>query len=138
MNARVDLELDTVFVRTRADLEATDGGGRALAELFHGNSRYIAMAWRSACDRATAGNKARPIELAKQLVERRKVQTEEEIRSRMEAFQDSAAGSRYSNRGNAQDGGGIKEPPAIPDNGKGSQPPVPPAAGSFNCCGVGR
>ena len=127
VNARVDLELDTVFVRTRADLEATDGGGRALAELFHGNSRYIAMAWRSACERATAGNKARPIELAEQLAERRKAQTAEEIRSRAEAFRDSAAGSRHSNRGNAQDGGGTKEPPAIPDNGKGSQPPVPPA-----------
>ena len=124
VNARVDLELDTVFVRTRADLEATDSGGRALAELFHGNSRNIAMAWRAACDRAAAGNTARPLELAEQLAERRQAKTEEEIRSRTEAFRESAAERRRSDHGTAQDGGGIKEPPAIPANGKGSQPPI--------------
>ena len=126
VSARVDLELETVFVRTDADLKATDGGGRALAELFQGNSRNIAMAWRVACDRAEAGGTARPVELAKQLAERRQAQTEEEIRSRTEAFRDSAAARRLSNRGNAQDGGANKELPEVPANGQRSQTLVPP------------
>ena len=126
VNARVDLELEIVFVRTDADLRATDGGGRALAELFHGNSRNIAMAWRAACDRAEAGRTARPVELAKQLAERRQAQTEEEIRSRTEAFRDNTAARRQSNRGKAQDGGTNKELPEVPVNGKRSQTPVPP------------
>lgn len=126
VNARVDLELETVFVRTDADLKATDGGGRALAELFQGNSRNIAMAWRAACDRAEAGRTARPVELAKQLAERRQAQTEEDIRSRTEAFRDSAAARRRTNHSKAQDGGANKELLEVPVNEKRSQTPVPP------------
>ena len=84
------------------------------------------MAWRAACDRAEAGRTARPVELAKQLAERRQAQTEEEIRSRTEAFRDNTAARRQSNHGKAQDGGTNKELPEVPVNGKRSQTPVPP------------
>ena len=126
VNARVDLELETVFVRSDADLKATDGGGRALAELFQGNSRNIAMAWRVACDRTEAGRTARPVELAKQRAERRKAQTEEEIRSRTEAFRASAAARRHINRGYAQDGGANKGLPEVFVNEMRNQTPVQP------------
>ena len=128
VTARFDLSKESVFVRSRADLTAADGGGRALAELFRGDSRHIAMVWRVACDRAEAGRKDRPLELAGQWAERRRAKNEEEIRSRTEAFRDNTASRHKGNRGPVPNSTGTGEHPAIPENGGGNQAPVLPVA----------
>ena len=114
VRAKVDTEKKTVFVRNKFDLSTMDGAGRALAELFGGEPRRIAMAWRIACDRADAGREASPLELAEELAERQQTENEEAIRKRTEALSEAIALRRRGHRTQSRDGNegsGLRESP---------------------------
>ena len=97
INARVDVDYRTVFVRSPSILPRVDGGGRALAAMFEGNSRRLALAWRAACDRAEEGIEPRNIELAKQRDERHLEKNEQEINNRTSAFRERTAANAGAN-----------------------------------------
>ncbi len=104
IRAKVDLEKKSVFVRARPDLSTMDGAGRALAELFRGEPRRIAMAWRIACDRADAGREASPLELAEEWAGRQQAENEEAIRKRTETLSEAIAARHQGNRTQARNG----------------------------------
>ena len=126
VRAKVDAERKMVFVRNRFDLSTMDGTGRALAELFGGEPRRIAMAWRIACDRADAGREASPLELAEEWAGRQQSENEEAIRKRTEALSEAITIRRQGNRTQARNGNegfGLQESPA---DGAEKKPPAPP------------
>ena len=86
--AKVDRDRGVVFVQDPAELTRVDSGGRAIATLFEGDSRQLALAWRAACDRAESGRHARLIELAEQRSKREQDQTESDIARRMAEFRE--------------------------------------------------
>ena len=89
--ANVDVDRGAVFVKSPLELPRVDGGGRALATLFGGDSRRLAQAWRAAWDRAEAGREAQLIELAEQRSEREQEQVELDIARRTAAFKQGVA-----------------------------------------------
>ena len=91
IDAKVDDARASMFIKDPSVLPRVTGGGRALAELFEGNARRIAQAWRAACDQAEEGIEARRLELAQQRDERDRARREQEISSRTSAFQDRTA-----------------------------------------------
>ena len=91
IDAKVDSALDCMFVRRSSMLPRVDGGGRALATLFGGNTRRLAQAWRAACDRAEEGIEARRVELALQRDERDRARMEQEIGNRTASFRENTA-----------------------------------------------
>ena len=91
IGARVDIAGGTMFVRNPSLLPRVEGGGRALAKLFEGNSRRLALAWRGACDLAEEGIEARNVELAKQRDERDRGKIEQEISNRTSVFREKTA-----------------------------------------------
>ena len=91
IDAIVDAALGSTFIRHSAVLPRVDGGGRALAALFEGNTRRLAQAWRAACDQAEAGIEARRVELARQRDERERAHVEQEIKSRTSSFREATA-----------------------------------------------
>ena len=97
VDARVDMTCGTMFVRNPSLVPRVEGGGRALAKLFEGNSRRLALAWRGACDMAEAGIEARKVELAKQRDERDREKTEQEISDRTSAFRERTAANAGAN-----------------------------------------
>ena len=80
--AKVDSHLGIVFVQSPEQLSRVDSGGRAIATLFEGDPRLVALAWRAACDRAESGRQARSIELAEQRSKREQDKMESEIAAR--------------------------------------------------------
>ena len=111
IDAKVDAILGTMFISRSSVLSRVDGGGRALAALFEGNTRRLAQAWRAACDQAEEGIEARRVELAGQRDKRDRAQMEQEIDSRTSSFREvtaanaGAAGrSAPSSTGGAQRG----------------------------------
>ena len=82
VDARVDEAHGSMFVSRPSLLPRVDGGGRALAALFEGNTRRLAQAWRAACDRAEEGIEARNVQLAHLRDEHDRAHMEQEISSR--------------------------------------------------------
>ncbi len=80
--AKVDSDRGIVFVQSPEQLSRVDSGGRAIATLFEGDSRQVALAWRAACDRAESGRQARYIELAEQRSKREQDKMESQIAAR--------------------------------------------------------
>ena len=82
-----------------------DSGGRAIASLFEGEPRLLALAWRAACDRAEFGHQARHIELADQRAKREQEQIELDIEARTAEVREqiaAAQGSQDRSRGSRQ------------------------------------
>ena len=109
IDAKVDAALGSMFISRSSILPRVDGGGRALAELFEGNTRRLAQAWRAACDKAEEGIEAHRIELARQRDERDRSLMEQEIESRTSSFREvtaanagAAGGPATSSRGSIQ------------------------------------
>ena len=71
-----------MFVQSTEQLSRVDSGGRAIATLFEGDPRLVALAWMAACDRAESGRQARSIELAEQRSKREQDKIESEIAAR--------------------------------------------------------
>ena len=86
--AKVDKDRGVVFVQNPAELTRVDSGGRAIATLFEGDPRQLALVWRAACDRAESGRQARLIELAEQRSKREQDQTESDIARRIAEFRE--------------------------------------------------
>ena len=82
VDAKVDITQGEVFVRAPLTLPRVDIGGRALAEVFEGNPRRLAQAWRAACDKAEDGLKAQRVVLAQQRAEQIKAQNEKDLERR--------------------------------------------------------
>ena len=80
--AKVDSDRGVVFVQSTEQLSHVDSGGRAIATLFEGDPRLVALFWMAACDRAESGRQARSIELAEQRSKREQDKTESEIAAR--------------------------------------------------------
>ena len=97
VDARVDMTCGTMFVRHSSLVPRVEGGGRALAKLFEGNSRRLALAWRGACDLAEEGIEARNIELANQRDERDREKTEQRISNRTSAFRERTSANVGAN-----------------------------------------
>ena len=97
--AKLDTDQGRMFVRHPLALARVDSGGRALAEVFDGNSRRLAHAWRAACDKAEDGLEARRIVLAKQRADQLREQNEKELEVRVTEFQKLTAGKRRSSAG---------------------------------------
>ena len=91
VDAKMEVAHRCMFIRWPSVLPRVDGGGRALAALFEGNTRRLAQAWRAACDQAEEGIEADRIELAQQRVERDRAQTEMEISRRTSALRELTA-----------------------------------------------
>ena len=93
--AKVDTAHGSMFINGLSTLPRVDGGGRALAALFEGNTRRLAQAWRAACDQAEEGIEARRVELAQKRDERARERIEKEISKRTDSFREhtSANGS---------------------------------------------
>ena len=70
INAKIDCSCATLFVAGRDVLARVDGGGRALAALFEGNTRHVAQAWLAACNQAEEGLRPQTLELASDRTER--------------------------------------------------------------------
>ena len=98
VDAKVDAALGSIFISRSSVLPRVDGGGRALAALFEGNTRRLAHAWRAACDQAEAGIEARRIELARERDERERAHVELEIESRTSTFREDTAATRGAGR----------------------------------------
>ena len=126
VRAKVDAGTKTVFVRNKSDLSTMDGTGRALAELFGGEPRRIAMAWRIACDRADAGREASPLELAEEWAGRQQAENEEAIRNRTEALSEAIAVRRRGGGTQARNGNGGSVPQKSFSEGAENESPAPP------------
>ena len=113
--AQVDSRQCTVLVSSPSELSRVDGGGRALATLFAGDPRRLAQAWRAACDRAEAGDEARPLELAEQRARRDMEQNESETESRRDAFRERTAAKHRGSRGRSVN---PSTPTRLPSNGR--------------------
>ena len=94
VNAKVDTTRAAVFVKEPAALAHMDGGGRALAALFEGNARHVALAWLAACNLAEDGIRARGVELARERAEREEAELNTD--SRLAAFRERTASKRRS------------------------------------------
>ena len=81
--AKVDSDRRVVFIQNPAELSRVDSGGRAIAALFHGDQRHLALAWLAACHRALSGREARLIQLAEERGRREEEQTESDIATQM-------------------------------------------------------
>ncbi len=92
--AKVDRDRGVVFVQSPEELSRVDSGGRAIATLFEGNPRLIALAWRAACDRAESGRQARSIELAEQRSKREQDQMESKIAARTTEIRERIAATQ--------------------------------------------
>lgn len=88
IDAKIDLAWRTMFISRTSVLPRVEGGGRALAALFEGNTRLLAQAWRAACDQAEAGIEARRVELARDRDERDRTLMEQEINRRTSSFRE--------------------------------------------------
>ena len=94
VDANVDAAHGSVFISRSSVLPRVDGGGRAIAALFEGNTRRLAQAWRAACDQAEAGIEACRVELARQRDARDRAHLEQEIKSRTSSFQEVTEGKK--------------------------------------------
>ena len=92
--AKVDRDQGTVFVQSPEELSRVDSGGRAIANLFEGDTRLLAQAWRAACDRAESGRQSRLIELAAQRAKREQERTESEIATRTTEVREQIAAAQ--------------------------------------------
>ena len=100
VHVKVDLARQKVFVRDmQTDLPRADRGGRAVAELFDGERRRVAQAWRTAWDRAEDGEAVAGLELAEQQAEREKEEMAAAIREELEALRTRTGGIRKSTAG---------------------------------------
>ncbi len=89
--AKLDTAHSSMFISSHPVLPRVDGGGRALAALFEGNTRRLAQAWRAACDQAEEGIEAHRVELAQQRDERDWEQIEQEISRRTSSLRELTA-----------------------------------------------
>ena len=94
--AKVDSHRGIVFVQSPEQLSRVDSGGRAIATLFEGDPRLVALAWRAACDRAESGRQARSIELAEQRFKREQDKMESEIAARTTEIRERIAAAQQS------------------------------------------
>ena len=115
VKAKVDTALGRVFVKSQADLRRMDGGGRALAAVFAGNTRRLAQAWLAACDRAEDGIAARPVELAQQRAQREEAEVGAAIDKRTAALRGRTAENRSPRRDSARRTV-VSAPPSGPSN----------------------
>ena len=83
-----------MFVQNPDQLSRVDSGGRAIATLFEGDPRLVALAWRAACDRAESGRQARSIELAEQRSKREQDNIESEIAARTTEMRERIAAAQ--------------------------------------------
>ena len=96
VDAKIDTALQRLYVRHPSYLPRVEGGGRAIASLFEGNTRRLAQAWRAAYDLAEDGREADAIELAEQRAKRIKEETDPGISRRTLRFQERTAESQGS------------------------------------------
>ena len=101
VDAKVDITHGEVFVRDPLTIPRVDTGGMALAEVFEGNPRRLAQAWRAACDRAEDGLKAQRVVLAQQRAEQIKAQNEKDLERRTAEFQEWTSGKQRPSGGSA-------------------------------------
>lgn len=105
--AKVDRDRGVVFVQSPEQISRVDSGGRAIATLFEGDPRLVALAWRAACDRAESGRQARSIELAEQRSKREQDRIESEIAARTSAIRERiSAAQQGQDRSRRLDGTG--------------------------------
>ena len=114
VDAKVDTTLGSMFVSRSSVLPRVDGGGRALAALFEGNTRRLAQAWRAACDQAEVGIEAHRVELARQRDERERTHVEQEIRNRTSSFREATAASGGAEKATSSTRGGRRSRDAGP------------------------
>ena len=91
VDAKLDTGQDRLFIRDPSVLARVDGGGRALAAAFRGNTRRLAQAWRAACDRAEDGIEARRVELAQHRADRERADFSQGLAKSTAAFQERTA-----------------------------------------------
>ena len=101
VDAKVDITQGEVFVKDPLTLPRVDIGGSALAEVFDGNPRRLAQAWRAACDKAEDGLKAQRVVLAQQRAEQIKAQNEKDLERRTTEFREWTSGKQRSSGGPA-------------------------------------
>ena len=101
VDAKVDITQGEVFVKDPLTLPRVDIGGSALAEVFDGNPRRLAHAWRAACDKAEDGLKAQRVVLAQQRAEQIKAQNEKDLERRTTEFREWTSGKQRSSGGPA-------------------------------------
>ena len=112
-HVKVDTDRQTVFVRDpQVDLPRADRGGQAIAALFDGERRRVALAWQAAWDRAKDGQLAHEIELARQRALREQNETSAEIDRQLAELQDGKRGK------SSPPTGGLKRKPSA----SGSKP----------------
>ena len=110
VDAKMDIAQEKMFIRNPLALPRVDIGGSALAEVFRGNKRSLALAWRAACDKADEDIEAMKLELAHQRQERRKAEFEEEMERRTALLQEQTgkgkvtAGGTSSRRSSSRAG----------------------------------
>jgi len=108
VDARLDIAQGKMFIRNPLALPRVDIGGSALAEVFVGNARSIALAWRAACDKADEDIEAMKLELANERQERQEAEFEEEMERRTALLQEQTtkakvtASGRSSNRSSSK------------------------------------
>jgi len=95
VDAKVDIDAATVYVKNRDVLGRVEKGGRALAALFEGNPENLAMEWVAAYQNAQDGIEKRNLERA----EERAARQEAEMEDRLVEFQESTA-ERHGSRAN--------------------------------------
>ena len=107
VDAMVDVNRDSVFVRDQRSLPRAKGG-RALATLFQGDQRLISHAWQDAWNRAEDGQEARPFDLAHQLAERAGERIASRIEMRTPGFLNVSDPVRQVVNTPASDGSGVR------------------------------
>ena len=94
---KVDPDRRIVFVKDpERDLPRADRGGRAVANLFEGERRRVAQAWRAAWDLAESGRTATLLELAQQKDKRRQDEIEAGIDQDLAGFRARTGGNGRS------------------------------------------
>ena len=96
VDAKLDIAQEKMFIRNPLALPRVDIGGSALSEVFRGNGRSLAHAWRAACDKADQGIEAMKLELALQRQERQKAEFEEEMERRTALLQEQTAKAKVT------------------------------------------
>ena len=101
VDARLDIAQGKMFIRNPLALPRIDIGGSALAEVFRGNARSLAHAWRAACDKADEDIEAMKLELANERQERQEAEFEEEMERRTALLQEQTAKAKVTPSGSS-------------------------------------
>ena len=101
VDARLDIAQGQMLIRNPLALPRVDIGGSALAEVFVGNPRSLALAWRAACDKADEDIEAMQLELANERQERQQAEFEEEMERRTALLQEQTAKAQSTASGSS-------------------------------------